>query len=355
MRLPIRPLGPQCLLGVALAAAGFIGACEHQPLGTQDVSSAIQPITGSSADSWVEVAPMRESRADLAAGVVHNSAGRTILYAIGGDGTGLVTQAYDPVTDKWRPRKSPPLGFSGFTNGVGVINDLLYLSGGYSDSERTLFVYDAARNSWSQKAPLPIISASGVSGVIDGKLYVLTGLCPTTDPTDPAGECPLGVTQRLYRYDPNTDTWTRLTDCPNQHVLGAGGVVEGRFYVAGGEDFGPDNPMQFSNKLDVYDPATDTWASLSPMPTGRHNVAGAVLDDKLYVIGGDDNSTVFDNVEAYDPVTDTWSIKAPLLEGRMRLGAGVVENDAGHPRLLAVGGSNNGSESMLSSVLAYTR
>ena len=312
---------------------------------------AVSCSSGGGADSWTEVAPMLEPRSDLAVGVVPDAAGRTILYAIGGDGTGPVVQAYDPVTDAWQSRRSPPLGFSGFTNGVGVINGLLYISGGYGEVSRKLFVYNPGNDSWSEKAALPIRSASGVSGVIDGKLYVLTGTCATTDP---AGECPLGATQRLYRYDPSTDEWTRLTDCPNKHVSGAGGVVQGRFYVAGGQDLGPENPMQYSNKLDVYDPVTDTWASLSPMPTGRVNVASAILGDKVYILGGDDGSTVFDIVEAYDPIADVWTTRAPLLMARSRHGAGVIRNAAGGLRLLALGGGDRGVVGLLATVEAYT-
>jgi N-acetylneuraminic acid mutarotase len=137
-------------------------------------------------------------------------------------------------------------------------------------------------------------------------------------------------------------------------VLGAGGAIQGKFYVSGGEELLPGNPVTFSDKLDVYDPATDMWTSLSPMPTARHNVAGAVLSDRLYILGGDDNFTVFSLVEAYDPTTDNWTTKASMLTGRQRLAAGVIRTASGDLRLLAVGGGDNGTFGALQTVEAYT-
>ena len=57
--------------------------------------------------------------------------------------------------------------------------------------------------------------------------------------------------------------------------------------------------------LDAYDPATDTWRTLAPMPTPGTAV-GTVLDHKLYVLTGDRHTY------AYDPVTNTWKTRAPV-------------------------------------------
>ena len=44
------------------------------------------------------------------------------------------------------------------------------------------------------------------------------------------------------------------------------------------------------------------------MPTARTEVAGVVLDGKIYVIGGyDESGKTTDVVEVYDPHTDRWS------------------------------------------------
>ncbi|MGI8601366.1 MAG: Kelch repeat-containing protein [Verrucomicrobiales bacterium] len=56
-----------------------------------------------------------------------------------------------------------------------------------------------------------------------------------------------------------------------------------------------------------------TWQTLAPMPSKRQELATAVLDGKIYVIGGydiDGNSTA--TVEVYDPDTDTWASADPI-------------------------------------------
>ena len=49
------------------------------------------------------------------------------------------------------------------------------------------------------------------------------------------------------------------------------------------------------------------------MPTGRQDVAIAVVKNIIYVIGGANNVGRLNTVESYDPATDTWTTEAPLL------------------------------------------
>src|SRR4051812_35390828 len=56
-----------------------------------------------------------------------------------------------------------------------------------------------------------------------------------------------------------------------------------------------------------------SWQKRAPLPTARQELATAALDGKVYVMGGYDinlNSTAL--VEVYDPGTDTWSTIHPL-------------------------------------------
>ena len=55
-----------------------------------------------------------------------------------------------------------------------------------------------------------------------------------------------------------------------------------------------------------------SWTSKSPMPTPRTEVAAALLDGKIYVIGGFDSQGETNLVEAYDISKDFWGKIAPL-------------------------------------------
>ena len=112
--------------------------------------------------------------------------------------------------------------------------------------------------------------------------------------------------------------------------FGAGGVINGRFYVAGGVDANG----TASARLDVYNPATNSWKALAPMPSAVTSGAGAVINNKLYVMGGSVSKTVY----SYDPVTNRWTTRAPMLTGRYSLAAASLITPSGNPKILAVGG-----------------
>jgi N-acetylneuraminic acid mutarotase len=297
---------------------------------------------------------MMTPRYNLAAGVATDAAGRQRLYAIGGfdpnSGNLSSVEAYDFSTNSWAARAPLPVALT-HSNGVGNIGGKLYISGGFAEHSdgvgprvRSLYVYDPNRNSWTRKADLPKRVAEGVTGVINGKLYVLAGSCD---------DCANRTSARLFRYDPATNTWTgSLPSAPSAHVAGAGGVINGKFYVAGGRTWRD----RVTNRLDVYDPATNTWSTLAPMPTARYGTAAAVAHGKLYVIGRNPvNPGVPQGMnEAYNPVTNSWSIKAPIPgAGRGDLAAGRITFQ-GRPYILAVGGTDVEGSSAGDANQAYT-
>jgi N-acetylneuraminic acid mutarotase len=297
-------------------------------------------IQAAASNTWTRKADMPTPRSFLAGGVANNSLGQPVFYAMGGidPNTGPVrtVEAYNFATDRWTTRAGLPVVLSS-TNGVVNIGGKLYLSGGFfsapdgrSGTSRALYVYDPGRNTWTRKADMPRKIAQGISGEINGKLYVLTGSCQY---------CPNRISRYLYRYDPVTNTWsTDFPWSPNAHVSGAGAVINGKFYVAGGRG----NDGRETNKLDVYDPVTNRWTTLAPMPTARSGAAAARLQNKLYVIGNAsvDPGEPQGQVEAYDPVTNRWTKKASLGgAGRGDLAAGRVTWQ-GLSYILAVGGTD---------------
>ncbi len=69
--------------------------------------------------------------------------------------------------------------------------------------------------------------------------------------------------------------------------------------------------------MEVYDPATDTWESKTPMPAARSDVAVEAVNGKIYVFGGSKRTGTYwaglKTVEEYDPVRDLWTSKFPSL------------------------------------------
>lgn len=79
----------------------------------------------------------------------------------------------------------------------------------------------------------------------------------------------------------------------------------GWIYVMGGE-IGLNNVRK-------YNINTNTWTSVSPLPTGKDRGGSARLKDSLYMIGGANASNVYtSDFYRYDIRNDAWTSRAPL-------------------------------------------
>ena len=114
-------------------------------------------------------------------------------------------------------------------------------------------------------------------------------------------------------YDPATDTWTQTFDMPRARFGHSASVVAGKMYIIGGYDpeliklvVEPYEDKGEPSTVDVYDPATDTWTTAADFPNPRGKHAAAVVDGKIYFIGGwkgppGPEAQVFSTVYEYDP------------------------------------------------------
>lgn len=337
------------LPNLALMFGGLllVASCEPPTTPTQPGAAPDASVATTSLyfpDSWTAVGMMPENkwRFHLAAGVVATPARQSIVYVLGGrfeqgsfDPPASTILAYDVAINNWTIKSARFTGAE--TNGAGTIENILYISGGanifegqWTKPTRRLMAYDVAADRITRKADMPTPTSDGVTGVLNGKLYVLAGTCPDAS-------C-----RSFFRYDPATNTWANLPPSPNPHRHGAGVVLNGKFYVAGGGA----SPYR---AFDVYTPATNRWQSLGLMPPSRQFAVGAAVAGKVYIMGIaggerlgslDADRTTF----AYDPATNTWStrsgIPGPVGEGGqflLRPGAALRVVLEGSPRILTVG------------------
>ena len=116
-------------------------------------------------------------------------------------------------------------------------------------------------------------------------------------------------------------------------------MIDGKFYAVTGS-------ISRVNRLEVYDPATDTWTSRAKPPRAGSSAVAAV-EKTLYVFGG-----VFDDptrVDSYDPATNKWTLAAPLPSTPVSRGA-VRLTVAGVPRIFAPGLGRGASGSSIVAV-----
>jgi N-acetylneuraminic acid mutarotase len=123
--------------------------------------------------------------------------------------------------------------------------------------------------------------------------------------------------------------WKTGSPMPTARGGLAAAVIDGKLYAVGGAD---DHGNIF-NVVECYDPATGRWTTKSPMPTPRTQFAVAVVNGKLYAIGGSGGDGTV-GVEQYDPQTDTWAARSRMPTGsEYDFGAGVING-----RIYLVGG-----------------
>ena len=307
-------------------------------------------------NTWEQVAPAPTARFDAVAGSAVNANGRDIMYVFGGatieEGQpGISTvENYNIASNRWGTKTGMPGGAGGI-NGVGNINGRLYLTGGrhYTGDDYiinpTLQVYDPRTDTWTLGADMPGASANGVSGVIQNRLYVLTGSDNTYGPDGrPCFQCPSVPTRQLFRYNPAQNRWVRLKSSPNYHIGGYAAAINGKLYVAGGG--GPDG---MTRALDIYNPATNSWTSGAPLPSVHFRGVGVALAGQFYVIGGETSEVV-----AYNPNTNRWVRKAPFPVSSARRMAGAKVTLAGKARIVVHVGLTDGSVEDGRATFVYT-
>jgi len=118
-------------------------------------------------------------------------------------------------------------------------------------------------------------------------------------------------------------TWTQKANMPTARFIASSAVVDGKIYVIGGAK--PDRDL---STVEEYNPATNTWARRADMPTARQGVVAAAVDGIIYAIGGCDHHIAREDlstVEAYNPATDEWSTKADMPTARAQPVIAVVD------------------------------
>ena len=110
---------------------------------------------------------------------------------------------------------------------------------------------------------------------------------------------------------PETNTWHPLTASPLAPAQAPTGVWTGRrlIVVVSGRD--PDGRLYPSRyaRAAAYDPTSNTWRRITPLPSARSGAAGVWTGSELLVIGGatlNGGANVASTGFAYDPGLDRW-------------------------------------------------
>ena len=154
---------------------------------------------------------------------------------------------------------------------------------------------------------------------MDGKIYVAGGARSGNEP-------PLATVEV---YDPATNTWALAPSMSTPRKLFGLAALGGKLYAAGGCRAGVELKL-----AEVFDPQTQAWAPIAPMGVARYGVTLTAVRGKLYAAGGGASDGTADEaavtpdetatVEAYDPQHDRWEAVAPMSQRRTSHSAAAI-------------------------------
>jgi hypothetical protein len=151
---------------------------------------------------------------------------------------------------------------------------------------------------------------------------------PVNDNIYMFGGTPTGYTNShvslCQRYDPDTDTWTTMAPMPTPRGWLSAAYVRGNVYVVGGLS----NTGAALAVNEEYTIAADSWTSREPMPVAElAYMMGVWRDSLIYVVGGMDNYyNDVETVQVYNPFSGSWADGTPLPAGG-DMGSAVIVGD----------------------------
>ena len=130
-------------------------------------------------------------------------------------------------------------------------------------------------------------------------------------------------------------TWARKADMKFPRGGLSTAVVDGKIYAIGGVTRVGEVALRVFSTVEVYDPKRNAWTKLPSMLTPRWGLATSTVNGKIYAVGGRRfaGPGPLSTVEAYDPKRKTWSSKAHMPTARETCSTSVVNG-----KIYAIGG-----------------
>ena len=306
---PRSSLSREHIFGAAVAIGGRVFVAGGLNAAGQAQSTLDTFVHG---DFWLQGPSMPTPREATVAGQIGG-----MIYVAGGfkggakGKNGLVTtnERYDPATATWATMAPLPLIRA---HAMGAVADgEFYVIGGNNVSPpdrkftNTVFAYDPTTNRWTAKAPLPLSGAwGGTAASIDNVIYVTAG----SDGGDMITNDPRGD---VFAYDPARDVWRPIPKLPDGTLGASAAALHGMFYLTGGN-----GAAAARADLRSYDPRTGLWTTGPTAPVATTFLTTVAARGALFAISGGDRQTyALPLTQRYDPASQTWTKVTPIPEG----------------------------------------
>jgi hypothetical protein len=317
---------------LGLAAAGALSVAGRSP-GWRDLLARRPPGEWSPGPdlpwSTQEVySTVRGSEVVVAGGLRSGSESSTRFETLAG------TAFMDPDSGAWR--EGPDLPAPRHHLVLAAAGETVFGFGGFvGESLRDGFrfrrdVFALVGGSWRRMGEMPTPLGETVAATVQGRVHLVTG---SVHPPERSGSTETGG---HIVFEPASGSWSTARPAPTARSSATGAVIDDRIYVVGGRR--QERGVTNLGVLERYDPEADEWTSLRPLPRPSGGLAGAALDGTLYCFGGEhfgpDGGGVYGETWAYRPEADEWDQVAPLPTPRHGLAGAAAAG-----RVYAIGGN----------------
>jgi N-acetylneuraminic acid mutarotase len=260
--------------------------------------------------------------------------------------------SFDPATNEWTKLPNIPEGihhpgFAAVGNKLYSVAGFTIArpaGGGLPAwvASKSLWIYDIDAKSWSKGPDLPTPRGGLQAVAVGTKIYAIGGAKnPDYSTPELRPNVPVENVATNEVFDTATNTWSPAAPMLTARNHHGAVLIDGKIYVVGGR-IGSTFIIGLSNNVstnEVYDIEKNTWASVLGMPTPRSGVGVAVLNGRMHVLGGEaylnDLVGTYRTHEAFDPKTNSWQRLPPMPTPRHGLAVAEVGG-----RMYAVSGSN---------------
>jgi N-acetylneuraminic acid mutarotase len=273
------------------------------PVGISTGGSTGNVISDTTAGEWLNytVDVPTAGSYEIQASVANIQTGGTFHAEV--SGTNLTGSIGVPVTSGWTTYATTTSSSFNLSAGVQIIHVVLDTTaangavGNFDTFEIiptppvTTTPTSLGTLSWTKLANVPVPTIEGGSIGVNGKLYVFGGFYDIGDGQE--GEEDDGVwrgTPTCQVFNPATNTWSYIAPMPDaethQEVATDGTYI----YVGGGNLYNPATTYQAFATTEVwrYDIAANTWSAYTPLPEARGAGSMVLVGNELHFFGGVD-------------------------------------------------------------------
>ncbi|KAK9957469.1 hypothetical protein ABG768_011713 [Culter alburnus] len=248
---------------------------------------------------WLAKLPLRLYKAAYVC--IHS-----ILYVVGGLSLSLVSgdsavsatvYTLSLKTNQWRTAE--PMLVPRYAHQCVSYLHFIFALGGIGPNKQISNMverYNSMFNQWEAMAPMPTAVLHPAVAANDQRIYVFGGEDALQNPV-----------RLIQVYHISRNLWSRLETRTVKNVCAPAAVIEDKIYIVGG----------YTRRVIAYDTKANKFVKCANMKERRMHHAATVINNKLYVTGGrflnaHDVIEDSDCFECYDPKTDVWTSKGSL-------------------------------------------